>query len=72
MFCEYRYIMTHQALECGDNGTVYSTMFGITDTYYIDDPTTRIMNELYDAFNEVNKDGEYIITKTGNTINITK
>ena len=36
MFCEYRYIMVHQALERGHNGTIYSTVFGITDTYYVD------------------------------------
>lgn len=36
MFCEYRYIMTHQALERGHNGTIYSTVFGHTDTYYVE------------------------------------
>lgn len=50
MFCEYRYIMTHQHLERGDNGTIYSTIFGITDTYYVEgweeDPVTSIMDEL--------------------------
>ncbi len=76
MFGTYRFVMTHQQLERGDNGTIYSTMFGMTDTYYVDgydeDPTTRIMDELYDAFNEVNKDGEYEITRVGNTISIAK
>ena len=36
MFCEYRYIMTHQALERGHNGTIHSTVFGHTDTYYVE------------------------------------
>lgn len=36
MFCEYRFIMHNQQLERGHNGTIYSTMFGITDEYYID------------------------------------
>ena len=36
MFCEYRYIMTHQQLERGHNGTMYSTVFGITDEYYVE------------------------------------
>ena len=73
---EYRFIMCNQQLERGENGTIYSTMFGITDTYYIEpleeDATTRIMNELYDAFNEVNDDGKYTITKEGDTIRITQ
>jgi hypothetical protein len=76
IFGTYRYIMHHQQLEYGENNTVYSTVFGYTDTYYVepleDDATTRIMNELYDAFNNVNQDGEYTITKDGNTISITK
>jgi uncharacterized membrane protein YidH (DUF202 family) len=36
MFGEYRFIMTNQQLERGYNGTIYSTMFGITDEYYIE------------------------------------
>lgn len=36
MFCEYRFIMHNQQLERGHNGTIYSTMFGITDEYYVD------------------------------------
>lgn len=36
MFCEYRFIMHNQQLERGHNGTIYSTMFGITDIYYVD------------------------------------
>lgn len=36
MLGEYRYIMTHQQLERGHNGTIYSTMFGHTDEYYVD------------------------------------
>lgn len=51
MFCEYRYIMTHQTLDRGDNSTIYSTIFGYTDEYYVEqDQTVRIMDELYDAF----------------------
>ena len=36
MFCEYHFIMCHQQLERGHNGTIYSTVFGITDTYYVE------------------------------------
>lgn len=36
MFGTYRYIMTHQSIERGHNGTIYSTVFGITDEYYVD------------------------------------
>ena len=37
MLGEYRFIMCHQQLERGHNGTIYSTMFGITDEYYVED-----------------------------------
>lgn len=87
MFCEYRFIMTHQQLERGHNGTIYSTIFGHTDEYYVEgwqgyetkvpcsnlnaeDPTTRIMNEVYDAFIEEGLDQKYTITKDGNNISI--
>ena len=36
MFCEYRFIMHNQHLERGHNGTIYSTVFGHTDEYYVD------------------------------------
>lgn len=36
MLGEYRYIMTHQQLERGHNGTIYSTVFGHTDEYYVE------------------------------------
>lgn len=36
MLGEYRYIMTHQQIERGHNGNIYSTVFGITDTYYVE------------------------------------
>lgn len=36
MFSTYRYIMCNQHLERGHNGTVYSTVFGITDEYYVE------------------------------------
>ena len=76
MFIEYRFIMHNQQLARGENGTIYSTVFGMTDTYYVDgwqeDATTRIMNELYDAFIESDLDDKYTITKDGNTINIAK
>lgn len=36
MFGTYRYIMTHQAIERGHNGTIYSTVFGHTDEYYVE------------------------------------
>ena len=55
MFGTYRYIMTHQVLERGNNGTIYSTVFGMTDEYYVE-----------------GWDGEYTITKVGNTISVTK
>lgn len=35
-FGTYRFIMCHQHLERGDNGTIYSTVFGHTDTYYVE------------------------------------
>ena len=90
MFCEYRFIMCHQHLERGHNGTIYSTVFGHTDEYYVEgwqgyetqvpcsnlsteqDPTTRIMNEMYDAFIDAELDDKYTIVKDGNTIHITK
>ena len=73
MFATYRFIMCHQSLERGDNGTIYSTVFGHTDEYYVEpeeDPTTRIMNEVYDAFIEEGLDQKYTITKDGNNISI--
>lgn len=36
MFLEYRFIMHTQCIERGENGTIYSTIFGITDTYYVE------------------------------------
>ena len=36
MCAEYRFIMHNQCIERGENGTIYSTVFGITDTYYVD------------------------------------
>jgi uncharacterized membrane protein YidH (DUF202 family) len=36
MFAEYRFIMSHQQLERGHNGTMYSTVFGHTDEYYVE------------------------------------
>lgn len=36
MFLEYRFIMHVQCIERGENGTIYSTIFGITDTYYVE------------------------------------
>ena len=72
MFGTYRYVMTHQSLEYGDNGAIYSTVFGMTDEYYVEDHTARIMNEVYDAFIDEGLDDEYVITKDGNTISVTK
>jgi hypothetical protein len=36
LFAEYRFIMCNQYIERGNNGTIYCTMFGITDTYYVE------------------------------------
>lgn len=74
MFGTYRYIMTHQVLECGENGTIYSTVFGQTDTYYVkQDHTVRIMDELYDTFSNSELADEYNITREdAYTINISK
>ena len=74
MFGTYRYIMTHQSIERGDNGTIYSTVFGQTDEYYVEqDQTVRIMDELYDAFNDSDLADEYNITREdAYTISITK
>ena len=73
-FCTYRFVMTHQSLERGDNGNIHSTVFGHTDTYYVEpqaDPTARIMDELYDEFCKANEDGKYTITREDPyTINI--
>lgn len=64
MFGTYRYIMTHQTIERGDNGTIYSTVFGQTDEYYVEqDQTVRIMDELYDAFSESELADDYTITR---------
>ena len=64
VFATYRYIMCHQSLERGDNGTIYSTVFGHTDKYYVEeDQTVRIMNELEDAFNESSLADDYTITR---------
>ena len=63
-FATYRFIMCHQHLERGDNGTIYSTVFGHTDEYYVEeDQTVRIMNELKDAFNESSLADDYTITR---------
>ena len=76
MFGTYRYIMTHQSLERGDNGTIYSTVFGHTDTYYVEpqeDHTVRIMNELYDEFSNSELADDYTITREDPyTISITQ
>lgn len=66
MFCEYRFIMHTQELEYGENNTVYSTVFGITDTYYVEpqDTTARIIDELYDAFSESELAEDYNIKRT--------
>ena len=36
LFTEYRFIMCNQHIERGERGTLYCTVFGITDTYYVD------------------------------------
>lgn len=35
MVGEWRFIMTNQQLERGEASTIYSTMFGVTDAYYV-------------------------------------
>ena len=74
MFAEYRYIMCHQVLERGDNGTIYSTIFGHTDEYYVElDPTVQIMDDLYDTFNNSDLADDYTITREDPyTIHISK
>lgn len=34
MYAEYRYIMIHQCLYSGEDGTVYIEIFGQVDEYY--------------------------------------
>lgn len=64
MFGTYRYIMTHQDIERGEGGTIYSTVFGQTDEYYVEqDPTVRIMDELYDEFSDSALADDYTITR---------
>lgn len=36
MFAEYRFIMHTQHIERGENNTIYCSVFGITDTYYVE------------------------------------
>lgn len=43
MVGEWRFIMHNQQLERGENATIYSTVFGVTDAYYVEEnPTAQI------------------------------